>query len=86
MNEGRIEIRGPGGIEEQAGMPVSRQEGLAGKMPTHLGAIQELLGHEDPASRCYAGTSMETTEIYLHVVIGEHGLGVVSPLDRLVGC
>jgi hypothetical protein len=23
MNEGRIEIRGPGGIEEQAGMPVS---------------------------------------------------------------
>jgi hypothetical protein len=64
-------------------MPVSRQEGLAGKMPTHLGAIQELLGHEDPASRCYAGTSMETTEIYTHVAKGMGALGVKSPLDRL---
>ena len=27
-----------------------------------------------------------TTEIYLHVATGEHGLGVVSPLDRLFVC
>jgi site-specific recombinase XerD len=33
--------------------------------------IQDLLGHED----------ITTTEIYLHVAFGEHGLGVVSPLD-----
>jgi site-specific recombinase XerD len=38
-----------------------------------LRTIQDLLGHED----------ITTTEIYLHVAIGENGLGVVSPLDRL---
>jgi hypothetical protein len=40
---------------------------------------------EDLWARCphslKAHEDITTTEIYLHVAIGEHGLGVVSPLD-----
>jgi integrase len=46
-----------------------------------LRTIQELLGHEDPSSLRCAGTSISTTEIYLHVAVGVNGLGVRSPLD-----
>ena len=48
---------------------------------TDLRTIQDLLGHEDPASLSYAGASSTTTEIYLHVAVGVNGLGVESPLD-----
>ena len=51
---------------------------------TDLRTIQEVLGHEDPSPLRCAGTSITTTEIYLHVAVGAHGLGVVSPLDGLV--
>ena len=50
---------------------------------TDLRTIQTLLGHADPASRCYAVTSVKTTEIYTHVAKGVGALGVRSPLDRM---
>ena len=53
---------------------------------TDLRTIQDLLGHEDPSLLRYAGTSITTTEIYLHGAFGGNGLGVVSPLDCVGGC
>ena len=50
---------------------------------TDLRTIQTLLGHADPASHSYAGTSVKTTEIYTHVAKGVGAMGVRSPLDRL---
>jgi integrase len=52
---------------------------------TDLRRIQDLLGHEDPSSLRYAVINIATTEIYLHVAVGENGLGVESPLDGLMG-
>ena len=50
---------------------------------TDIRTLQDLLGHSDPASRCYAVTSVKTTEIYAHAAEIGNDRGVRSPLDRM---